>query len=117
MIQVDVEKTSGQAPTRRAEGEWCDGCGATEKLARFPDRHETLCPHCANLRVTGEQAVKHLAWQLAKLLPDWREHWIARGAEPGWLDEVLEEVADALWLGLEPGEREALGFPKSRRTN
>lgn len=91
----------------------CDGCGGTENLASFPDRHETLCPTCANIRIVSEHAGNHLAWLISRLVPEWQAHWLARGAEDGWLREVLEGVADGLWL--DKNLRNELGYPPSTR--
>ncbi|HEX7001857.1 MAG TPA: hypothetical protein VF164_09185 [Trueperaceae bacterium] len=115
MIHGREQQTNHQGTNRGAKRyvhTVCDGCGATESLAIFPDGHETLCPSCANKRFTSDLAAEHLAWQVAALLPAWREHWLARGAEPAWLEELVENIADALMLN--DGERAALGFPPTR---
>ena len=71
----------------------CDGCGRPNAL-QHPVRHEHLCPRCGNMYDSGDLAELHLRRLLEPVLTAWRAHWLARGVEPGYLKELLNELGD-----------------------
>lgn len=71
----------------------CDGCGH-EGALKHPVRHEHLCPRCGNIYDSGDLAELHLRRLLDPVVSAWRAHWLARGVEPGYLNELLNELGD-----------------------
>ena len=71
----------------------CDGCSSPDGMWH-PHRREHLCPRCGTMSESGDLAELHLRRLLGPTVAVWRAHWLERGAEPGYLDELLGGLAE-----------------------